>query len=287
MVTNLQRRGGPALRDHLSKRGHHLPVESRLDAMPASVLSLISASKRYGPALALAPTDLAIPEGQTTALIGPSGCGKTTILRLMIGLSRPDSGEVRFRDVRLDQQDLARLNEMRTRIGYVVQDGGLFPHLDAAGNVTLMARHLGWSAARMRTRLDDLVALARLPGDTLARYPAQLSGGQRQRVSLLRALMLDPEVLLLDEPLGALDPIVRAELQEDLAAIFRSLRRTVVLVTHDLAEAAFFSSDLVLLREGLIVQRGPLADLIERPVAPFVSTFVRAFRPLPGLEPQA
>jgi osmoprotectant transport system ATP-binding protein len=250
--------------------------------MPASVLSLISATKRYGPTLALAPTDLAIPEGQTCALIGPSGCGKTTILRLLIGLSRPDSGEVRFHDQRVDPDDQARLIQMRTRIGYVVQDGGLFPHLDAAGNITLMARHLGWPADRVRARLDQLVALARLPGDMLARYPAQLSGGQRQRVSLLRALMLDPEVLLLDEPLGALDPIVRAELQEDLAAIFRSLRRTVVLVTHDLAEAAYFSRDLVLLRAGHIVQRGAFDDLVERPVEPFVSTFVRAFRTLPA-----
>jgi osmoprotectant transport system ATP-binding protein len=252
--------------------------------MPAPVLSLLSASKRYGTASALAPTDLAIPEGQTTALIGPSGCGKTTILRLLIGLSPTDSGEVRFRDVPLSQQNL---NQLRTRIGYVVQDGGLFPHLTAGDNVTLMARHLGWPAPQVRARLEQLTALARLPGDALARFPGQLSGGQRQRVSLLRALMLDPEVLLLDEPLGALDPIVRAELQEDLAEIFRSLKRTVVLVTHDLAEAAFFSRDLVLLREGQIVQRGSLQDLVQRPADAFVTTFVHAFRGLPAGEIRA
>ncbi len=253
---------------------------------PPAAYVLAAASKSYGATRALAPTDLLIPEGETAALIGPSGCGKTTVLRLMVGLIRPDAGEVRFRDSSLAGVSPAELQQLRTRIGYVVQEGGLFPHLDAAANITLMARHLGWPAARRRARLEQLVALARLPGDTLSRYPAQLSGGQRQRVSLLRALMLDPEVLLLDEPLGALDPIVRAELQEDLAALFGAAhepgrRRTVVLVTHDLAEAAFFSRDLTLMREGRVVQRGALADLMQRPAEPFVSTFVRAFRSLP------
>jgi osmoprotectant transport system ATP-binding protein len=192
---------------------------------------------------------------------------------------RPDAGEVRFRDRPLDRDTLSAV---RTRMGYVVQDGGLFPHLDARANVTLRARTLRWPAARITERLDQLMALARLPPELLTRFPAQLSGGQRQRVSLLRALLLDPEVLLLDEPLGALDPLVRADLQEDLAAIFRTLRKTVVLVTHDLAEASFFSRDLVLLREGRLVQRGSLDDLVQRPVDAFVSSFVRAQRLLPG-----
>jgi osmoprotectant transport system ATP-binding protein len=249
-------------------------------AMPGSttVLQLRSVSRNFGAQHALGPVDLALAEGEVTALIGPSGSGKTTVLRLLIGLVRPDAGEVTFRDQALDD---ANLSAIRARIGYVVQDGGLFPHLDARANVTLMARTLRWSADRIATRLDQLMTLARLPPDLLARFPAQLSGGQRQRVSLLRALMLDPEVLLLDEPLGALDPLVRMELQQDLAAIFKSLRKTVVLVTHDLAEASFFSHDLVLLRAGQIVQRGSLEDLVQRPADPFVSSFVRAQRLLP------
>jgi osmoprotectant transport system ATP-binding protein len=241
-------------------------------------LALLGAGKSYGQERALAPTDLAIGGGTTTALIGPSGCGKSTILRLFLGLVRPDAGAVLFAGHPLPSRALP---ELRRRIGYVVQEGGLFPHLDALGNITLVARHLGWPAARMRARVDELLALARLPGELLGRFPAELSGGQRQRVTLLRALMLDPEVLLLDEPLGALDPVVRAELQEDLAAIFRASRRTVVIVTHDLAEAAFFSRDLVLLRAGHIVQRGPLSELRARPAEPFVTSFLHAFRALP------
>lgn len=249
---------------------------------PAPALRLVSVSKHFGSLRALAPLDLDVPAGQTTALIGPSGGGKTTVLRLMIGLLRPDAGSVWLGERALEASNL---EELRRTIGYVVQEGGLFPHLDAAANVTLMARHLRWPAARIRARLDELLVLARLPGDLLARYPLQLSGGQRQRVSLMRALMLDPELLLMDEPLGALDPLVRAELQEDLAAIFRSLRKTVVLVTHDLAEAAFFSRDLVLLAEGRLVQRGSFEDLSRRPSEPFVSTFVRAQRSLTDLPP--
>jgi osmoprotectant transport system ATP-binding protein len=163
-------------------------------------------------------------------------------------------------------------------MGYVIQDGGLFPHLDAAQNVTLMARHLGWPSTRIEARLDEIVRMTRFPGEALDRYPLQLSGGQRQRVALMRALMLDPDVLLLDEPLGALDPLVRRELQDDLAALFVSLRKTVVLVTHDLDEAAFFGGRLVLMREGRIVQQGSLDDLLRRPADPFVSVFVKAQR---------
>ena len=228
------------------------------------VLALAGASKRFGQRQALAPTDLAIAEAETVVLIGPSGCGKTTVLRLLLGLVRPDAGEVRFRDVAIDRAPPARLRAVRQRMGYVVQEGGLFPHLTAAGNVALMARHLGWPPARIAARIDELAALTRLPGEALSRYPGELSGGQRQRVGLMRALMLDPEALLLDEPLGALDPLVRAELQEDLLAVFRQLRKSVVLVTHDLAEAAFFADRLVLMRDGRIVQQGRARELVDR-----------------------
>src|SRR5437870_1611601 len=165
------------------------------------MLELQSASKTYGPAFALHPTDLAVAAGRTTVLIGPSGCGKSTLLWLMIGLIRPDSGSVHFNGVEITP---ANVREIRHRMGYVVQDGGLFPHLTARGNVTLMARYLGWDDKRIDIRLGELAELTQFPADGLDRYPAQLSGGQRQRVSLMRALMLDPMVLLLDEPLGAL-----------------------------------------------------------------------------------
>jgi osmoprotectant transport system ATP-binding protein len=210
-------------------------------------------------------------------LLGRSGCGKTTALRLMLGLLRPDTGRVLFRETLLDEEGLRRA---RTKMGYVVQDGGLFPHLTALDNVRLMARQLRWPAPRIDARVAELAELVRLSQDVLERALHELSGGQKQRVALMRALMLDPELLFLDEPLGALDPLVRAELQDDLAAIFRRLGKSVVLVTHDLAEAAFFGHVLVLMQEGRIVQRGSLDDLVLRPASPFVTRFVHAQRRL-------
>src|SRR5215471_10650159 len=198
-------------------------------------LELAGVSKRYGATAALEAIDLSIPAARTTALIGPSGCGKSTLLRLLVGLVRPDAGEIRFDGAPLRALDLIAL---RRRMGYVIQESGLFPHLTAAENATLMSRPLRWPAARRATRLDELVALTRFPAEALGRYPTELSGGQRQRVSLMRALLLDPDVVLLDEPLGALDPLGRAELRDDLRRIFRALGKTAVLVTHDVAEAA-------------------------------------------------
>jgi osmoprotectant transport system ATP-binding protein len=168
----------------------------------------------------------------------------------------------------------------------VVQGGGLFPHLAAGANAALVARFLGWEERRIAARLAELAALARLPEDALARFPGELSGGQAQRVALLRALFLDPELLLLDEPLGALDPVTRADLQSDLRRAFDDLGKTVVLVTHDLAEAAFFARRLVLLREGRIAQDGTLDDLVSSPSDAFVTRFVRAHRSL-ALRPEA
>jgi osmoprotectant transport system ATP-binding protein len=208
-------------------------------------------------------------------LIGPSGCGKSTLLRLMIGLIVPDEGAVRFDGTRLARQSI---RAARHRMGYVIQEGGLFPHLTGRANAALLARHLGWSAARIDDRLAELADLVQLPPDRLGQYPTELSGGQRQRVSLMRALMLDPDVLLLDEPLGALDPMIRADLQSDLRDIFRTLGKTVVLVTHDMGEAGYFADRIVLLRDGRVVQTGPLDDLVERPAEPFVEAFIRAQR---------
>ena len=248
------------------------------------MLSLRGVSKSYDGRAVLQAVDLEVPAGKTTVLIGPSGCGKSTLLRLMIGLVRPDAGTVRF-----EERDVVpeTVRALRLRMGYVIQDGGLFPHLTAAENVLLMARHLGWDRQRLRTRLDELARLTQFPGDGLRRYPVQLSGGQRQRVGLMRALALDPDVLLLDEPLGALDPMIRSDLQDDLQRIFRALGKTVVLVTHDLGEAAFLGDTIVLMRDGRIVQQGSATDLAERPADPFVTRFVNAQRGPLGSGPAA
>jgi len=241
------------------------------------MLSLHGVSKRFGGTPALRDVSLAVPAGGTTVLLGGSGSGKSTLLRLALGLVLPDTGEVRFAGERVEAATALRL---RRRMGYVIQDGGLFPHLTARENAALMATHLGWARPRIEARLAELAALAQLPEDALGRHPAQLSGGQRQRVALLRALFLDPDLLLLDEPLAALDPLIRADLQADLRGIFRRLGKTVVLVTHDLAEAAWFADRIVLLRDGAVVQDGTLADLLERPADPFVTRFVTAQRGL-------
>ena len=240
------------------------------------MFELEQVSKRFGDTWALHPLSLRVPEGRVTVLLGPSGCGKSTLLRLMNGLVRPDSGRVLWRGEPMREDALPAL---RQRIGYVLQGGGLFPHLTAEGNVTLMARHLRWPEERREARLRELVTLTRFPPEALGRPPGALSGGQRQRVSLMRALMLEPDVLLLDEPLGALDPMIRHELQEDLRAIFTRLGKTVVLVTHDLGEGTFLGDHAVLLRAGRIVQQGPFTELRHRPAEPFVTHFFQAFRP--------
>ncbi len=239
------------------------------------MFELRNISKRFGTVKALDALDLTIEPGRTTVLIGPSGCGKSTLLRLMIGLALPDTGQVRFEEETLTPESALLL---RRKMGYVIQDGGLFPHLTARGNVALVARYLRWDAQRIARRLEELIELTHFPAGGLDRYPAQLSGGQRQRVSLMRALMLDPDVLLMDEPLGALDPMIRSTLQMELRSIFRTLRKTVVMVTHDLGEAGYFGDTIVLMRSGRIVQLGSFRDLLDSPADAFVTEFANAQR---------
>lgn len=239
------------------------------------MLELLGVSKSYGSMVALHPTSLTIPNSTITTLIGPSGCGKSTIVRMMVGLVEPDAGEVKIDGETLCDENLL---SVRQRMGYVIQEGGLFPHLTAHGNVALLARQLKWPRERIESKIEELAELTRFPTAGLKRYPAELSGGERQRVSLMRALMLDPEVLLLDEPLGALDPMIRYELQTDLKRIFGELSSTVVLVTHDMAEAAYFADCIVLLRQGAIVQEGTLDELLNTPADPFVTQFINAQR---------
>lgn len=239
------------------------------------MLELINVSKQYGTVTALAPLDLVLEAETTYALLGTSGCGKSTLLKVALGLVKSDTGSVI-----LDGQTLSDENELslRRRIGYVIQDGGLFPHLTARDNVSLLAGYLNWDRERIDSRLRELAELVRLPFESLSRYPSQLSGGQQQRVGLMRALMLEPDVLLMDEPLGALDPIIRRDLQVDLRDIFRRLRKTVVIVTHDVHEAAYFADQILLLRGGRVVQRGTIDQLLESPADPFVTQFISAQR---------
>jgi osmoprotectant transport system ATP-binding protein len=239
------------------------------------MLQLEGVAKSYAGVPVLQRTDLTLPMGRTTVLIGPSGCGKSTLVRLMAGLIQPDEGVVRFDGMEMTSNAARKL---RQRIGFVVQDGGLFPHLTARGNVTLLARNLGWKSDRIQKRVEELTELAHFPAERLDHYPVQMSGGQKQRVSLMRALMLDPPLLLLDEPLGALDPLIRSDLQADLRRVFQTLSKTVVLVTHDLGEAGFLGDLLILMQEGKIVQQDSFRNLIEKPASAFVTRFINAQR---------
>jgi osmoprotectant transport system ATP-binding protein len=237
------------------------------------VIALRAVTKRFGAAVALDGVSIEVPAGSTHVLLGSSGSGKSTVLRLVLGLTAPDHGEVLVDGTRVG---ISTRDALVRRMGYVVQDGGLYPHLTAAGNAALAAAAAGWGRARIDARLDELAAMTDLDRAALDRYPRELSGGQRQRVGLVRALMLDPPILLLDEPLGALDPIVRAELQTHLAGLFAALGKTVLLVTHDIREAALLGRSITLLQAGRVVQQGAFADLAERPAAPFVTEFLGA-----------
>lgn len=239
------------------------------------MLLLNNLKKSFNHVRAVQSFSLMVPEGQTTILLGPSGCGKSTILRLIIGLIPPDSGIITFHD---EQVQPETIQQLRRKMGYVIQEGGLFPHLTARQNITLMASYTGWPTSKINDRISELIQLTQFPTDGLDRYPAQLSGGQRQRVSLMRALMLDPELLLMDEPLGALDPLIRKDLQIELRSIFQQLNKTVLLVTHDLGEAGYLGDTIVLMREGSLIQEGTLNDLVKSPVDSFVTRFINAQR---------
>ena len=255
-----------------------MPAPPDAETAHAAAFAVEHASKRHGNVVALDDVSLDFAGGTTTALIGSSGSGKSTLLRLLLGLEWPDRGHVSIDGRRLEP---AHVMPLRRRVGYVIQEGGLFPHLTALGNLALLPQHLGWSAERIARRAQELAALTHLPSSVLDRYPAELSGGQRQRVALMRGLMADPDALLLDEPLGALDPVVRHELQDALKRIFDALGKTVILVTHDLAEAAWFAERLVLLRHGAVVQDGRYEDLRDHPADALVGRFVEAQRRLP------
>lgn len=228
-------------------------------------------TKSFGPVQALKSISLQLPSRQNHVVIGSSGSGKTTLLRILLGLEAPTSGQVTV--------DGEAVNGFE-QIGYMPQNGGLFPHMTALRNVSLMAQLRSWPKIKINTRAEELSQLIGLDTDFLKRFPSQMSGGQRQRVSLMRALFLDPQILILDEPLGALDPLIRYDLQTELAKIFKKLNKTVVIVTHDLSEAVFFGKTITLLHEGQMMQTGSFDDLNLRPQSKFVTQFLQAQRPL-------
>lgn len=207
------------------------------------------------------------------ALLGLSGSGKTTALKLVCGLCFPEQGTVQVRGETLTAESLS---DLRKQMGYVIQDGGLFPHLTVYGNLRLVAEEAGWNEIRTRARVKELAAMTKLSESLLDRYPREISGGQRQRVGIMRALLLDPPILLLDEPMGALDPITRCELQKELKELFGKLAKTVLLVTHDLFEAGFLAERILLLNQGRIAQEGSMRELVESPTNDFVRLFVNA-----------
>jgi len=222
--------------------------------------------------VALRSVSLTVERGTTLALLGPSGCGKTTLLKLINRLLDPSAG-----CVRVDGRDIAAVDPigLRRTMGYVVQDAGLFPHLTALGNVEVVPRLLGWPAARRVARARDLFALMGLDFSALAgRYPAQVSGGQRQRIGLARALAVDPPIVLMDEPFGALDPITRRRLQEEFLTLKDQLHKTMVLVTHDVEEAFRLADRVALLDDGAVVQVGTPAEIRAAPASPFVAALI-------------
>ncbi|MCK4944074.1 MAG: ATP-binding cassette domain-containing protein [Candidatus Aminicenantes bacterium] len=239
------------------------------------MIELKGVFKNFGHTVALRYIDLVIKKEETAILIGPSGCGKSTLLRLIVGLIQPEWGMISIDGHPVQPENLLQL---RHRMGYVIQQGGLFPHLTAEQNMTIMARYLSWEKERIINRIHMLAELTRFPKDRLNCYPIELSGGQQQRVSLMRALMLDPDILLFDEPLAALDPMIRSELQQDLKRIFRFLKKTVIWVTHDMGEASYFGGRIILLKDGCILQSGSLTTLVRSPTDPFVTRFINAQR---------
>lgn len=222
---------------------------------------------------ALQQVSLTVAPRETLALIGPSGCGKSTLLKTINGLIRPTLGRIYIDGQPLDYDDCLPL---RRRIGYAIQQVGLFPHLHVADNITLMARLAGWSVERRERRCAQLLELVGLtPARIGAKFPQQLSGGEAQRVGIARALMLDPPILLLDEPFGALDPITRRQLQREFKSLEAGIHKTIVMVTHDLHEAFFLGDRVALMQQGTLVQVGTPGEIREHPANDFVAQFVR------------
>lgn len=232
-------------------------------------------SKSYGHKIALKNVSLKLEDQKTHVFLGSSGGGKSTLLKILNGLIPYDQGEVTIGDIPLNSQTQKSITD---KIGYVLQEGGLFPHLTIADNISLKAKLNNWSEDQIKNRFDELIKLFKFDNEILKKYPQSVSGGQRQRAAVMRGLFLDPKILLLDEPLGALDPLIRFHLQADLKEIFSALKKTVVIVTHDLSEAEFFGHSITLFHNGEIIQHGEFSDFIHNPASEFVTQFIQAQR---------
>jgi osmoprotectant transport system ATP-binding protein len=239
-------------------------------------------SKQYGPQGAVNDLSLLVPAGEICVLVGPSGCGKTTSLKMVNRLVEPTSGQVL-----IDDQDVMTVDvtELRRRIGYVIQQTGLFPHQTIAENVATVPKLLGWPKQRIRARVEELLELIGLePTRVRDRYPSQLSGGERQRVGVARAMAAEPPVMLMDEPFGAVDPIVRERLQNEFLRLHRTLGTTVLFVTHDIDEAIKMGDRVAVMQQGgRLAQFAPPAQLLLQPANDFVARFVGVDRGLKRL----
>ena len=236
------------------------------------MIQLHQVGKSFGAVTAVDDVSLTIARGELVVLIGASGSGKSTLLKIINRLVEHDRGRVLFLGAEIRS---FKPEHLRRRMGYAIQSIGLFPHWTVARNVATVPELLGWPAARIAARVDELLTLLGLdPAGYRSRYPHQLSGGQQQRVGVARALAADPEVLLMDEPFGALDPVTRLALQQELARIHQASGKTIVLVTHDIEEALRLATRIVLLDHGRVVQAGTPAQLLEQPANAFVSDFI-------------
>jgi osmoprotectant transport system ATP-binding protein len=245
-------------------------------------LEFRNVSKQYGTSTVVNNLSVKVPAGQICVLVGPSGCGKTTTLKMVNRLVEPTSGHVAVGGRDVASQDPIAL---RRGIGYVIQQVGLLPHLTVGDNIATVPRLLGWEKSQITERVDELISLVGLePGSYRDRYPAQLSGGERQRVGVARALAVDPPLMLMDEPFGAVDPIVRERLQNELLRLQERLAKTILFVTHDIDEAIKMG-DLVAVMQtgGILAQLGTPAEILANPVSDFVAQFVGADRGLKRL----
>ena len=237
------------------------------------VIELRNVSYRVAETQVLSDLNLRIERGETLVLLGRSGSGKTTTLKLVNRLLSPSSGEILVKGVRNTEGDVIRL---RRGIGYVIQEVGLLPHFTVERNIGLVPRIEGWPEDRVRARVQELLQIVGLEADLAGRHPHQLSGGQRQRVGVARALAADPEILLMDEPFGALDPLTRDELQREFFSLQQRLHKTVVFVTHDLREALRLGSRIALMEAGKLVTVLTPQEFL-RSADPWASAYVRAF----------
>lgn len=242
------------------------------------MLVIKSVSKSFDSKRVLSSISVSIVQGKCHVFLGSSGSGKSTLLKIIMGLLRADSGTIELGGETFGFGDPRTRATWLRRIGYVPQNGGLFPHLTARKNVSLVAETLGWKKTKISSRIDKLIEIFSLDEDLLSRFPHELSGGQKQRIAVMRAVFLNPSVVLLDEPFGALDPIVRADVQHRLREIFQRLKKTVILVTHDISEAVFFGDGVTLLKDGCVLQSGRMEELVRAPSDPYVTQFISAQR---------